>query len=84
MMDEFIHWPKPYVLLSTTCDEILSWVIEIQMKNYWVSDCNCTTITPTNLQGMTNNVGLTISVGDTTPQFIIWGASLHGRRSRGC
>ena len=23
MMDEFIRWPKLYLLLSTTCDEIL-------------------------------------------------------------
>ena len=22
MVDEFIHWPKPYLLLSTTCDEL--------------------------------------------------------------
>ena len=22
-MDEFIHWPKPYLLLLATCDEIL-------------------------------------------------------------
>ena len=33
MMDEFIHWPKPYLLLSTTCDDILSWMIEIWMKS---------------------------------------------------
>ena len=37
-MDEFIHWPKPYLLLSTTCDEILSRMIEIWMKNHLVSD----------------------------------------------
>ena len=24
MMDDFMHWPKPYLLLSTTRDEILS------------------------------------------------------------
>jgi hypothetical protein len=24
MMDEFIHWPKPYLLSSTTCDEIVT------------------------------------------------------------
>ena len=28
MIDDFIHWPKPYLLLSATCDEILSWMIE--------------------------------------------------------
>ena len=33
--DEFIHWPKPYLLLSATCDEILSWMIEIWMKIAW-------------------------------------------------
>ena len=27
--DEFIHWPKPYLL---TCDEILSQMIEIWIK----------------------------------------------------
>jgi hypothetical protein len=31
MMDEFIRWPKH--LLSTTFDEILSWMIEIWMKS---------------------------------------------------
>lgn len=31
VMDEFIDWQTPYVLLSTTCDEILSWTIEIQI-----------------------------------------------------
>ena len=29
MMNEFIHWPKPYLFLSTTCDEISSRMIEI-------------------------------------------------------
>ena len=28
-MDEFNHWPKPYLLLSETCEAILSWTIEI-------------------------------------------------------
>ena len=36
-VDEFIHWPKPYLLLSATCDEILSWIIEIWMENHLVS-----------------------------------------------
>ena len=65
-MDEFILWPKPYLLLSTTCDAILSWMIGIWMKNHLVSDSNCKTSTynsPKKLQGMTNNIGLTISVG---------------------
>ena len=44
MMDEFIHWSKPYLLLSTTCDEILSWMFEIWMTNHLVSDSNCNTI----------------------------------------
>ena len=42
-MIEFIHWPKPYLLLSETCDELLSWMIEIWMKIYFVSDYNCNT-----------------------------------------
>ena len=29
MMDEFIYWPKPYLLLSAICDETWSWMIEI-------------------------------------------------------
>jgi hypothetical protein len=31
-MDEFIHWPKPYLLLSATYDEILSWMNERWME----------------------------------------------------
>ena len=49
MMDEFIHWSKPYMLLSTTCDEILSWMIEIWMKIHLVSDSNhrhCKSVIP--------------------------------------
>jgi hypothetical protein len=73
MMDELIHWPKPYLLLSTTCDEILSWMINIWMRNHLVSDIDCKTINllSQKLQGMTNNVGLTFSVGDTIPRFTI-------------
>jgi hypothetical protein len=44
MVDEFIHWPKPYILLSATCDEILSRVITIWMKTHLVSDNNCNTV----------------------------------------
>ena len=33
-MDEFIHRPKPYLLLLATCDEILSLMIEIQIKKF--------------------------------------------------
>ena len=44
MMDEFICWPKPYLLLLATFDEILPWTIEIQMKNHLLSDSNCNTV----------------------------------------
>ena len=73
MMDEFIYWPKPHLLLPTTYDEILSWMIDIWMKNHFVSGSNCNTVynPPKYLQGMTNNVGLTCSVGDTIPGFTI-------------
>ena len=70
MMDELIHWPKPYILLSTTCDEIQSCMIEIWIKIHLVSDNNCNTVDleyPKKLQGMTNNVGLTFCVGDSVP-----------------
>ena len=73
-MDEFLHWPKPYLYLSTTCDELLVWMIEIWVENHLVSDGNCNCkfiISQTNLQGMTNNVGLTFSVGDTKLRFTI-------------
>ena len=43
-MDEFIHWPKPFRLLSATCDEILSWMIGIWMKHHSVSVSNCDTV----------------------------------------
>ena len=70
-MDEFI---QPYLLLSATCDEIMSWMIEIWMRNHSVSDSNCKIVkleSLKNLQGMANNVGLKFSVGDTTPRFKI-------------
>jgi hypothetical protein len=35
VMDEFIHRPKPYLLLSATCDEILSWMIEAGWESTW-------------------------------------------------
>ena len=28
MMDEFIHWPKHDLLVSTTCVEMLPWIME--------------------------------------------------------
>ena len=43
-VDEFLHWPKPYLLLSTICDEILSWMMEIWMTNPLVSDNACNTV----------------------------------------
>jgi hypothetical protein len=58
MMDEFIH--GPYLLLLA----MLSTMIEIWMKYHLVSDSDCNTI-----QGMTNNVGLTFSVGGIQLQF---------------
>ena len=70
MMDEFILWPKPYLLLSPTCVEILSWMIEIWMEKSLTSDSNCNIVNlqpPKILQRMTNNVGSTFSVGDTIP-----------------
>jgi hypothetical protein len=44
MMDEFIHWPKPRLLLLATCDEILSWMIEIWVEKSLGSDINCNTV----------------------------------------
>ena len=44
MMDEFILWPKLYRLLLATCDEIMSWIIEIWMQNHLVSASNCNTV----------------------------------------
>ena len=38
MMDEFIHWLKPYFLLSTNFDEIVSYIIKICMKDHMVSE----------------------------------------------
>ena len=51
--------------------KILSWTIEIWMRNHLVSDTDCSIVNlynPNFLQGMTNNVGLTFNVGDT----ILW------------
>ena len=59
MMNAFIQWPKPYLLLSAACVEILSWMIEIWMKNHLVSDSNYNIVNlryPETLQGMTKNV----------------------------
>ena len=69
MTDEFIHWPKPYLLLLATWDEIISWMIDILMKNHLISGsfkCNIVNLhSPNFLQEMTNYVELTFSVGTT-------------------
>ena len=73
-MDEFIHGPKPYLLLATTCDEILSWTIEIWTNYHLVSDSNCNIVnleSPIILKGMINKVEFTFSVGDTTLRVLI-------------
>jgi hypothetical protein len=41
MMNEFKRWSKSYLLLLATYDKILSWLIEIWMKKYLVSNSNC-------------------------------------------
>ena len=45
------------------------------MKNHLVSDNDCNAINLESLKnftkGMTNNIGLTFSVGDTIPRFTI-------------
>ena len=76
MIDEFIHWPTPYLLLSRACDEILEWMIEFWMENHMGSNIDYNIVNPypppkKKVQGMTNNVGLKFSVGDTIPQFTI-------------
>ena len=75
MMDEFIHCPKTYLLLSRTFDELLSWMNEIWMEIHSASDNNCNVVNlkipNIFLQGMTNNVGLTFNVGDTILRFTI-------------
>ena len=74
-MDEFVHWPKLYLLLSSTCDEILSWMIKLWMKNHLISNNNLqdrkSIIFLKSLQGMTNNIGSTLSVGGTTPRYTV-------------
>ena len=44
MMEEFIRWSKTPLSLVITCDEILSWLIEIWMENRFVSDSNGNTV----------------------------------------
>ena len=75
MMGGFTHWLKPYLPLSPTCDEILSWMFEIWIENHVISDSNRNTVKSTIpkkvYKGMTNYVGLTFSVGDTILRFTI-------------
>ena len=50
------------------------WILGIWMKTHLVSDNNCNIVNiqaPQKLQGMTTNVVLTFSDGDTTPHFTI-------------
>ena len=43
--NEFIHFGKKRdLLLSTACDEALSWMTVIWMKNHLVSDKMCNTV----------------------------------------
>jgi hypothetical protein len=65
---------KLYLLLSATCDEIVSYMIKFWMKSHLVSDNNCNIVNlyfPKKLQGMTNNIDLRFNVGDTIPWFTI-------------
>ena len=46
VMDEFTHWPKPYLLLSASCDEYIvtdDW--NLDEKTLGVSDSYCNTVT---------------------------------------
>jgi hypothetical protein len=73
-MDEFIHGPKLYLLLSMTSNEILSWTLEIWTNYHLVSDNFCNTVNLESskiLKRMINNVGFTFSVGDTTLRLTI-------------
>jgi hypothetical protein len=62
-MSSFIG-AKPYLLLSATCDETLSRMVEIWMQNHLVSDGNCNIVNleppPLSLQGMPNHVRVSI------------------------
>ena len=44
MMDEFMYWPKPSLLLSATCGEKVAWMIDFWMESHWVSDSNGDTL----------------------------------------
>ena len=65
---------NPTLLLSATHVEILSWIIDVWIENHSASDNNCNTMIykpSKSLQAMTNNVGLTFSVGHTIPRFSV-------------
>jgi hypothetical protein len=49
MMDELIRWSNLYLLLSATCDEILSRMIEIWMKKHLVGVSNWKIVHPQKL-----------------------------------
>ena len=55
MMEEFIHWPKPYLFLSTTCEGILPWMIEIWMENLLAIDSNCNIVNLQSPEKFTRN-----------------------------
>ena len=82
MIDEFIHCPQPCLFSSTTCDELLLWMIEIWIKIDPVCDSNCkncnSIIFPKKLQGLKNIFGLTFSVVDT----ILWVAISNEQDNR--
>ena len=73
MGDAWVHMlvKKFYLLLSASCDEMLSWMIEIWMKNHLVSGSNCNTVILWSPKRFTRDdkimFGLTCIVGDTTP-----------------
>ena len=62
---------KPNLFLSATCGEMLSWMIEIWMKNHLVIATLPIYNPQKNLQRKTNNVGFTFSVGGTIPWVTI-------------
>ena len=67
MMEEFVQWLNCYLLLSTTCDEMIEFWMKISLEQH----NSFKFMIPQNLQGITYNGELTLSVGDTIPQFTI-------------
>ena len=69
-MDNFIHWPKPHLLLSATCDAKVSSMTEIWMKHcHLASDSNYNTINLSSPKNVTRNDKK--NVGDTIPWFTV-------------